>query len=75
MAGVSGFRNSLSCEDVNKLKEIKLTARKIEKERVTVVDLGMNARWFEGWYSRECSGYDEGHEWIEKKFRHGFRHG
>jgi len=26
------------------LKAIKLTARKIEKERVTVVDLGMNER-------------------------------
>jgi len=31
-----GFRNSSSCGVENKLKAIKLTARKIEKERVTI---------------------------------------
>jgi len=36
--------NSSSCGVENMLKAIKLTARKIEKERVTVVDLGMNER-------------------------------
>jgi len=30
------------------LKAIKFTARKIEKERVTVVDLGMNERRSDG---------------------------
>jgi len=30
------------------LKAIKLTARKIEKERVTVLDLGMNERCIDG---------------------------
>jgi len=44
MAEARGFRNSSSGGLDNKLKEIKLTARKIEKERVTVVDLGMNER-------------------------------
>jgi len=39
VAGARGFRNSSSCGVMNKLKVIKLTARKIEKERVTVVDL------------------------------------
>jgi len=42
MAETKGFRNSSSCGAENVLKAIKLTARKIEKERVTVVDLGMN---------------------------------
>jgi len=42
MAEARGFRNSSSCGVENKLKAIKLTARKIEKERVTVVDLGMD---------------------------------
>jgi len=42
MAEARGFRNSSSCRVENKLKAIKLIARKIEKERVTVVDLGMN---------------------------------
>jgi len=42
MAEERGFRNSSSCGVENKLKEIKLTARKIGKERVTVVDLGTN---------------------------------
>jgi len=32
MAVVRGFRNSSSCGVENKLKAIKLTARKIEKE-------------------------------------------
>jgi len=62
MAVARGFRNSSSCGVENKLKAIKLTARKIEKERVTVVDLGMNERWFEQRNSRECSGFDE---WTE----------
>jgi len=44
MAVARGFRNSSSCGVENNLKAIKLTARKIEKERVTVVDLGMNER-------------------------------
>jgi len=38
------FRNNSSCGVENKLKVIKLTARKIEEERVTVVDLGMIER-------------------------------
>jgi len=68
MAEATGFRNSLSCRVKNKLNAIKLTARKIEKERVAVVNLEMNEnywRWFQQWNSRECSGFDEGHEWIE----------
>jgi len=44
MAEASGFRNSSSCRIENKLKAMELTARKIEKERVTVVDLRMNER-------------------------------
>jgi len=44
MAEARGFRNSSSCGVENKLKAIKLTARKMEKERFTVVDLGMNER-------------------------------
>jgi len=49
MAVARGFRNSSSCRVDNKLKAIKLTARiKIEKERVTVVDLGMNERRSDG---------------------------
>jgi len=48
MAVARSFRNSSSCGVENKLKAIKLTARKIEKERVTVVDLGMNERRCEG---------------------------
>jgi len=48
MAEVRGFRNSSSCGVENKLKAIKLTARKIEKERVTVDDLGMNERHSDG---------------------------
>jgi len=42
------LENSLSCGVDNKLKAMKLTARKIEKVRVTVVDLGMNERRGEG---------------------------
>jgi len=45
MAEARGFRNSSSCGVKNKLKTIKLTARKIEKERV---DLGMNERRGDG---------------------------
>jgi len=45
---VRGFRNSSSCGVENKLKAIKLTARKIEKERVALVDLGMNERLGDG---------------------------
>jgi len=41
MVEARGFINSLSCRVENKLKAIELTARKIEKERVAVVDLGM----------------------------------
>jgi len=48
MAEARGFRNSSSCWVVNKLKAIKLTERKIEKERVTLVDFGMNERrWWD----------------------------
>jgi len=52
---------------VYKLKAIKLPARKIEKERVAVVDLGMKEMWwwFEQWNGQECSGFDESHDWIE----------
>jgi len=39
MAEARGFRNSSSCGVKNKLKAMKLTARKIEKERVTVVNI------------------------------------
>jgi len=42
MAEARGFRNSSSYGVENKLKVIKLTARKIEKERVAVIDLGTN---------------------------------
>jgi len=48
MAVARGFRNSSSCGVENKLKAIKFTARKMEKERVTVVDLGMNERRNDG---------------------------
>lgn len=48
MAEPRGFRNSSSCRIKNKLKAIKLTAREIEKERVAVVDLGMNKRRGDG---------------------------
>jgi len=48
MAEARGFRNSWSSRVENKLKAIKLTARKIEKERATVVDLGMNQRRGDG---------------------------
>jgi len=67
MAEARGFRNSSSCGVENKLKAIKLTARKIKKVRVTVVDLGMNESCHDGLSSGivECSGFDEGHEWIE----------
>jgi len=65
MAEAKGFRNSSKFGVENRLKAIKLTARKNEKERVTVDDLEMNERWFEQWNSRECSGFDEGHEWTE----------
>jgi len=48
VAEARGFRKNSSCGVENKLKVIKLTARKIEKERVTVVDLGMNERRGDG---------------------------
>jgi len=48
MAEARSFRSSSSCGLENKLKAIKLKARKIEKERVTVVDLGMNERRSDG---------------------------
>jgi len=48
MGETRGFRNSSSCGVENKLKAIKFTARKIEKERVTVVNLGMNERRSDG---------------------------
>jgi len=48
MAVARGFRNSSSCGVENKLKTIKLTARKIEKKRVTVVNLEMNKRRSDG---------------------------
>jgi len=44
VAEIRGLRNSSSCGVENKLKAIKLTAKKIEKEILTVVDLGMNER-------------------------------
>jgi len=44
MAEARGFRNRSRCRVEEKLKADKLTARKIEKERVTVVDLGINER-------------------------------
>jgi len=44
MAEARGFRNSSSCRVGNKLKAIKLTAMKIDKERVAVIDFGMNER-------------------------------
>jgi len=48
MAVARGFRNSSSCRVENKLKAIKLKARKTEKERVTVVNLEMNKRLSDG---------------------------
>jgi len=48
MAEARGFRNSLSCRVENKLKAIKLTARKIEKERVIVANHRMNERHSDG---------------------------
>jgi len=48
MAVARGFRNSSSCRVENNLKAIKLTARKIKKERVTVVNLGTNERRSDG---------------------------
>jgi len=51
MTEAKGLRNSSNCGIENKLKAIKLTARKIEKERVTVVDLGMNERRSDGFSS------------------------
>ena len=44
MSEARGSRNSSSCGVENELKAIKLIARKIEKKRVTVVNLGMNVR-------------------------------
>jgi len=38
------FRNSTSSKVENQLKTIKLRTRKIEKERVAIVYLGMNER-------------------------------
>jgi len=65
MAEARGFENSSSCGVENKLKAIKLTARKIEKERVTVVDIGMHERRADGWSSGIVESVPEGHEWIE----------
>jgi len=48
MAQARGFRNSSSYGVENKLKAIQLTASKIEKKRVTVVNLGMNERRSDG---------------------------
>ena len=48
MVETRGFRNNSSCRVENKLKAIKLTARKIKKVRVAVVDLGMNKRCGDG---------------------------
>jgi len=48
MAVAKGFRNSSSCRVENKLTATKMTARKIEKERVTLVGLGMNERRSDG---------------------------
>jgi len=47
MAVAKGFRKNSSCGVENMLKAIKLTARKIKKKRVTVVNLGMNERRYE----------------------------
>ena len=49
------FRNSPSSRVENQLKTIKLTARKIEKERVAIVYLGMNERCCN---SFSCSGIE-----------------
>ena len=38
------FRNGSSCRVENELKTIKLRARKVEKERVAIANLGMNER-------------------------------
>jgi len=48
MVEVRRFRNISSCGVENKLAAIKLTARQIEKEIFTVVDLGMNERRGDG---------------------------
>ena len=49
------IRNSTSSRVENQLKTIKLTARKIEKERVAIVNLGMNERRSD---SFSCSGIE-----------------
>jgi len=48
MAEARGFRNSSSSVVENKLKTIKLTANKIERENFTIVDLGLNERGGDG---------------------------
>jgi len=48
MAEARAFRKSSSCGVESKLKAKKLAERKIEKERVTVVDLEMNERRSDG---------------------------
>ena len=49
------IRNSTSIRVENQLKTIELTARKIEKERVAIVYLGMNERCSD---SLSCSGIE-----------------
>ena len=61
------FRNSTSSRVENKLKTIELTTRKIEKERLAIVYLGMNERCSDSFNCIVESrvfliGYDEGHE-------------
>ena len=46
------FRNDTSCRVENELKTIQLRARKVEKERVAIVNLGMNERRGNGMSSR-----------------------
>jgi len=48
MAEARGFRISSSYRVESKLKQIQLTVRKIGKERVAAVDLGINKRRCDG---------------------------
>ena len=53
------FRNSTRSRVENQLKTIELRARKIEKERVAIVYLGMNERCSDSFSCRGIEGiYD-----------------
>ena len=67
------FRNSPSTRVENQLKTIKLTARKIEKERVAIVYLGMNERCCNIF---SCSGIESISDTTKVTNNHkaGFRH-